>query len=152
MSSYQYRKSHFGDKTILRPSYLYNGISYNGKKTSLYWIGAQLSSYPCQHIEVDAKWPLHCRGHFTSKFLRGHCIATHISLKYASAQSTTSIGLDDAWHLTSEKLLFQTIMTQSNDKCVTRPRCVDKLTKHHTMLSGTQRGNSMWASGKALFR
>ena len=26
MSSYQYRKSHCGDKTILRPSYLYNGI------------------------------------------------------------------------------------------------------------------------------
>ena len=40
MSSYQYRKSHCGDKTILRPSYLHNGISYTGKTTSLYWIGA----------------------------------------------------------------------------------------------------------------
>ena len=40
MSSYQYRKSHCGDKTILRPSYLHNGISYIGKMTSLYWIGA----------------------------------------------------------------------------------------------------------------
>ena len=39
MSSYQYRKSHYGDKTILRPSYLHNGISYTGKMTSLYWIG-----------------------------------------------------------------------------------------------------------------
>ena len=39
--SYQYRKSHCGDKTILRPSYLHNGISYTGKKTSLYWIRAQ---------------------------------------------------------------------------------------------------------------
>ena len=38
MSSYQYRKSHCGDKTILRPSYLHNGISYTGKMTSLYWI------------------------------------------------------------------------------------------------------------------
>ena len=38
MSSYQYRKPHCGDKTILRPSYLYNGISYTGKVTSLYWI------------------------------------------------------------------------------------------------------------------
>ena len=28
MTSYQYRKSHCGDKTILRPSYLHNGISY----------------------------------------------------------------------------------------------------------------------------
>ena len=40
MSSYQYRKSQCGDKTILRPSYLHNGISYTGKTTSLYWIGA----------------------------------------------------------------------------------------------------------------
>ena len=38
ISSYQYRKSHCGDKTILRPSYLHNGISYTGKTTSLYWI------------------------------------------------------------------------------------------------------------------
>ena len=42
MSSYQYRKSHWGDKTILWPSYLHNGISYTGKTASSYWIGAQL--------------------------------------------------------------------------------------------------------------
>ena len=41
MTSYQYMKSHCGDKTILRPSYLHNGISYTGKTTSLYWIKAQ---------------------------------------------------------------------------------------------------------------
>ena len=41
MPSYQYRKLHCGDKTILRPSYLHNGISYTGKTTSLYWIRAQ---------------------------------------------------------------------------------------------------------------
>ena len=39
MTSYQYRKSHCEDKTILRPSYLHNGISYTGKMKSLYWIG-----------------------------------------------------------------------------------------------------------------
>ena len=44
MTSYQYRKSHCGDKTILRPSYLHNGISYTGKTTSLYWIGALMTS------------------------------------------------------------------------------------------------------------
>ena len=42
ISSYQYRKSHCGDKTILRPSYLHNGISHTGKITSLYWIRAQV--------------------------------------------------------------------------------------------------------------
>ena len=40
MSSYQYRKSHNGGTTILRPSYLHNEISYTGKSASLYWIGA----------------------------------------------------------------------------------------------------------------
>ena len=40
MTSYQYRKSHCGDKTILRPSYLHSGTSCTGKMTSLYWIRA----------------------------------------------------------------------------------------------------------------
>ena len=40
MSSYQYRKSHCGDKTVVRSSYLHNGTSYTGKMSSLYWIGA----------------------------------------------------------------------------------------------------------------
>ena len=37
MPSYQYRKPHYGDKTIFRSSYLHNGISYTGKMSSLYW-------------------------------------------------------------------------------------------------------------------
>ena len=37
MSSYQYRKSHCGDKTVVRSSYLHNVISYTGKMASLYW-------------------------------------------------------------------------------------------------------------------
>ena len=44
MTSYQYRKSHCGDKTILRPSYLHNGISYTGKTTFLCWIWALVYS------------------------------------------------------------------------------------------------------------
>ena len=43
MSSYQYGKSHCGDKTVVRSSYLHNGISYTGKTTYLYWIGALVS-------------------------------------------------------------------------------------------------------------
>ena len=43
MSSYQYRKCHCGDKTILWPSYLHNVISYTGKTTYLYWIRAQFT-------------------------------------------------------------------------------------------------------------
>ena len=37
---YQYRKSHRGDKTIIRLSYLHNGISYLGTTTSIYWNGS----------------------------------------------------------------------------------------------------------------
>ena len=44
MPSYHFRKSHCGDKTILWPSYLHNGISYIGKMTSLYWIRVQVSN------------------------------------------------------------------------------------------------------------
>ena len=53
MTSYQYRKSHCGDKTILRPSYLHNGISYTGKMTSLYWIRAQV-------IDLNITMAQHC--------------------------------------------------------------------------------------------
>ena len=38
MSSCQYWRSHCGDKTVVRSSYLHNGISYTGKMTSLHWI------------------------------------------------------------------------------------------------------------------
>ena len=41
-TSYQYRKSHCGDKTVVRSSYLHNGISYTGKISSLYWISPQV--------------------------------------------------------------------------------------------------------------
>ena len=38
--SHQYRNSHHKDKTVLRPTYLYNGNLYTGK-TSLYWNSPQ---------------------------------------------------------------------------------------------------------------
>ena len=36
-----HRKSHWGDKTVVRSSWLHNGISCAGKTTSVYWIKAQ---------------------------------------------------------------------------------------------------------------
>ena len=39
LSSYQYRKSHCGDKTVVRSSYLHNGVLNTGKMSYLYWIG-----------------------------------------------------------------------------------------------------------------
>ena len=54
MTSYQYRKSHCGDKTILRPSYLHNEISYTDKTTSLYWIRAQIIH--CSRLTQMNQW------------------------------------------------------------------------------------------------
>ena len=44
MLIYQYRKSHWGDKMVVRLSYLHNGNSYTGKTISLYWIRALMAS------------------------------------------------------------------------------------------------------------
>ena len=48
MTSYQYRKFHCGDKTILRPSYLHNWISHTGKISSFYLIRA---------LDHHQQWP-----------------------------------------------------------------------------------------------
>ena len=63
MLSYQYRKFHCGDKTVVRSSYLHNGISYAGKIKSLYWIralsldkvyyGIALSVSPCTCLSIS---------------------------------------------------------------------------------------------------
>ena len=45
MSSYQYRKSHCGDKSVLRRSYLHNVISHTGKMASLYWTNPLITMY-----------------------------------------------------------------------------------------------------------
>ena len=73
MSSYQYRKSHCVDKTVVRSSYLRNGISYTGKMVSLYWIGPSIifSSLPqtfciVQLITMHWHWGL---GFDTNMFL-----------------------------------------------------------------------------------
>ena len=55
---YQYRKSHCGDKTIVRSSYLHNGISYTGKMvSSLYWINPLLSGFSPQ---MSIWWESQC--------------------------------------------------------------------------------------------
>ena len=54
MSSYQYRKSHCGVKSILPSSYLYNRISYTYRTTSLYWIGVQVLTD--RGLEMHAQW------------------------------------------------------------------------------------------------
>ena len=87
MTSYQYRKSHCGDKTILWPSYLHNGISYTGKMSSLYWIGAlEHHSIKCVNILIflSGKLSWNCRlwykqylGVWTDKWFKNYDICTY---------------------------------------------------------------------------
>ena len=84
MTSYQYRKSHCGDKKILRPSYLHNGISYTGKMSSLYWIRAlgeqdQYRGYWCPGPHLNIKTIFSRYGDFHVK-----CRQTVLSLTWGS--------------------------------------------------------------------
>ena len=56
MSSYQYRKSHCGDETVVRSSYLHSGVSYTGKMSYLYWIGALMTLHKTMSIIIVAKF------------------------------------------------------------------------------------------------
>ena len=56
MWSYLYRKSHCGDKTVVRSSYLHNGISYTGKMASLYWTNTK--SMVCTLLTEPCRPPL----------------------------------------------------------------------------------------------
>ena len=62
MSSYQYRKSHCGDKTVVRSSYLHNVISYSGKMASLYWIS------PLQDILARVFYEEGFQRHLSSRY------------------------------------------------------------------------------------
>ena len=64
MSSHQYRKSHCGDKMVIRSSYIHNGISYAGKITSLYWFMPWLLVNVCMayygtivSLILNSLWP-----------------------------------------------------------------------------------------------
>ena len=55
MSSYRYRKSHCGNKTVVRSSYLHSVMSYTCKMTSLYWIRALVVKQWCVGKTCDIR-------------------------------------------------------------------------------------------------
>ena len=70
MSSCQYRKSHCGDKTVIRSFYLHNGISFTFKTTSLYWIRALIASLFHLVNLTNARWlPIRCSGTYFNEVL-----------------------------------------------------------------------------------
>ena len=99
MTSYQYRKSHCGDKTILRPPYLHNGIFYTDK-TSLYWIGAQVVGLDklfdkfCQVVISGSDGqmtPTHYRGHVYFYFYKSQS-KSPLYFSFSFCYLTTSYG------------------------------------------------------------
>ena len=52
MQSYQYRKSHYGDKTVVRSSHFYNGIFFTGRMASLYWISHLVLRQPADFLVI----------------------------------------------------------------------------------------------------
>ena len=69
ISSYHYRKSYCGDKTVVRTWYLHNWISNTGKMTSLYWISHQGT------FLVTIRSPVTCNKYITvMQSLRDGCM------------------------------------------------------------------------------
>ena len=88
MSSYQYSKSHCEDQTVVRSSYLHNGVSYTGKWTSLYWFVEINGDKDCYHIiAVNIDTVLHFTGHWICVVYEWHIwlynllTSKHISLQ-----------------------------------------------------------------------
>ena len=137
MPSYQYRKSHCGDKTILRPSYLHNGISYTGKTTSLYWIGALntpgLSTVPSDFRLNTLRQRQNSRHFADDTFKRiflneNITISIKISLKFVPKgpiNNIPSLVLIMAWRRPGDKPLSEPMMVRlPMHICVTRPQWV----------------------------
>ena len=78
----QYRKSNYGDKTVLWPSYLHNGISYTWKMTSLYWPRAMLE---CLRSVKKIPWSV-IRHWSTLSLLMSWCPGPWFSKKMLSYQ------------------------------------------------------------------
>ena len=95
MTSYRHRKSHCGDKTILRLSYLHNGISYTGKTTSLYWIRAQVFNI--------------CRisGSFYRRFMSSYlkAVANHVDI-HADIEMRIWYIYDDIYIIISKNIRY----------------------------------------------
>ena len=87
MSSCQYRKSHCGDKTVIRSSYLHNGIFYTGKM-SLYWIGPLVSD-----VATTQKFAWLVIGKLCIALIRGF-----VEYKYCSVHKVREFHLPHAAH------------------------------------------------------
>ena len=107
MLSYQYRKSHCGDKMISRLSYLHNRISYT-VKTSLYWIRALVG----KELVPSAQWP--SRRSVWSRFVPMglHPIAPNLERKQTRQPHTsTTTGTETVYQHRNSLLINSSWLT-----------------------------------------
>ena len=79
MSSYQYRKSHCGDKTIVRSSYLHKGISYTGNNIRCH---LYIESGPCLTLSHNlSQWWLVVNWALRNKTETSQRMKSNIKLK-----------------------------------------------------------------------
>ena len=123
MTSHQHRKSHCGDKTILRPSYLHNGISYTGKMTSQYWIRAQLI------LPITGTWVL---------FIYGQWEMT-LQMLYLLSLAETLISHNRDWVLRAVQyeILFYQYRKVSN---IIRTLVGDEIVDHSDVVGASPAG------------
>ena len=108
MSSYQYRKSHCGDKTVVRSSYLHNGNSYTGKMTSLYWISPLLLAHKSS-TRISRKYSLTTSGEEVSA-----CLSLRAQLK--SVFATESLDVIDYSYINNISLVEQFVMKRTTNQ------------------------------------
>ena len=91
MPSHQYRKSHCGDKSVVRSSYLHNGIPYAGKMASLYWISSlTLKTRACFLSLAQSKLRLCLANHRAGYFSNLAC--DWLSIVWAYSEQETENG------------------------------------------------------------
>ena len=117
MLSYQYRKSHCGDTTVVRSSYLHNGISYTGKISSLYWVRALVIIFQLQAQRINVWRPEQNGWHIAdaSSWKKILCLHSNFTQKKYSCNSKwkkLAFVQMVAWHWTHDTSLPEPMMTQ----------------------------------------
>ena len=123
MSSYQYRKSHCGDKMVVRSSYLHNGISYTGETTSLYWIRALMLKHRSTSTRsTDSIFIV--LNHFHTKILYSLWTAS-VYKKYFWWKTNITQSFKDIYSLRPSDVIWRhrtwSILAQVMTCCLTAP-------------------------------
>ena len=114
MSSYQYRKSHCGDKRVVRSSYLQIGISYTGKMAFLYWTNPWWQIYASINCNIigpgNGSSPVWC--HAITETIAGLCITSITDWSMTNAYISV-VSLRQEFTLHTEQSTLQTLTLEA---------------------------------------